>query len=32
MFRKLKTSDISFISTDLHQNNQFDFNNKIHPQ
>lgn len=32
LFRKLNLADVSFISTDLHQNNQFDYNNKIHPQ
>ena len=32
MLRKVNLGDVSFISTDLHQNNQFDFNNKIHPQ
>lgn len=32
LIRKLNLGDVSFISTDLHQNNQFDFNNRIHPQ
>lgn len=32
MIRKLDLGEVSFISTDLHQNNQFDFNNKVHPQ